>query len=107
MDIVKGKNNKGERKMAARGTRWGVVVVERGLSGWQGEHHLDADYIAKVITNSQGGKMTRDGRDYTFGRTVGENDFYETDTEPEAVALAERFNRLSGKRLWQKLKKLA
>lgn len=94
--------------MSDRETRWAVVVVDRFLNEQHLQYHRDSDYVAKVITNTQGRELTPDGRDYVFGNTMNEVEFFEVDNETQAKKLANEFNKLwESKRIRQNLHKLA
>ena len=94
--------------MSDIGTRWAVIVVDRFLNEQHLERHRDSDYYARVITNTQGRELTHNGRNYVFGGTINEVEFFEVDNETQAKKLANKFNKLwESKRIRQSLHKLA
>jgi len=94
--------------MADINTRWAAIIVARYLDEQHLERHRDIDYVSKVISNTIGGGLTPDGRNYEFGRTINEVEFYEADSEEHARKIAQRFDQLWGKsQIRQRLSVLA
>lgn len=88
-------------------TRWAVVIIARHLEEQHLPRHREIDYVAKVITNTIGAELTESGRNYVFGGTINEVDFYEVASEEIARRLASKFNEnWSSKKLCQKLNRL-
>jgi hypothetical protein len=80
--------------MSDMNTRWATIVVAQHLDEQHLERHRDIDYVARVISNTQGREMTPNGRNYEFGRTNNEVEFYEADSEEHARKIANRFDEL-------------
>lgn len=93
--------------MSDRDTRFGVVVKDLFWNEQHYEKHRPSYYVASVINNCLGGEMTANGRVYYFGRTIGEISFWEADNQLDAEAIADKFNRLWKKGVYQSPARLA